>query len=251
MKKALIILILLTPCLNVYASEKSSIIVNRNGVSMTQEEYDYIEGNFGKTFADLANEDFINGALNGDVEKIKPNYVPSTIATIHPISDLSLNIDVSLLKPNKQYLFLLSAIWNPLPDMKSFDIMGFRWSNNLVIDEWKVKQDYGYGVINYSLTGNNTKYNSNGVGTSMNLLNDATGALLCYMEFTGHFTSSAETTVSGSYQHAWKDVTLEQSQEYTFNSAGLGNVFYYPSTIRSLYTNFDGVTFDFTSVSMN
>lgn len=100
------------------------------------------------------------------------------------------------------------------------------------------------------MTGSNTKHASNGIGTSMNLINAASKFINCDMAIIGHFTSRAQTTVAGSYQHAWVDISLNQSLNYTFNSAGIGGVFNYPVSIRASYSNFQGDTFTFTPLLM-
>lgn len=252
LKKAIVIAIisLFIPSIKVSA-KNSDIIITKKGIEITKNEYDYLNNNLGEEFIDAANENFIKSALNNKVTKLQPIYEPTANEIMNPVPGLGLDIILNVYESSGQYLLAINGVWTTLPTVKSYDVVGFRWTNNFVIDSWNVKQVTNAGDVNYSLNGGNTKKASNGVGTSMNLVDAATKFINIQMEIYGHFTSSVSTTVSGSYQHAWSDVSLADSQNYTFSSSGLGKVFYYPSNIRSLYSNFSGRTFTFTPILMS
>lgn len=239
----------------VSAKEAEKTITNNMGVVMTQEEYDYIKNTLGEPFANNMDEEFITGALNNEITKLEPDNKPTPYTAYEPITGLRYDISVFASGNTGKYAFLLLGSWTTLPSMKSFDVLGFRWTNNnFIIDSWNTYQDTNLvsGKVNYSLTGTNTKYiTSSGVGTSMNLIDAAQNYIRCDMAITGHFTSAVSTTVVGSYQHAWSDVPLDQSLNYTFSSAGLGGVFNYPANIRAKYSNFEGYTYTFTPKLMS
>lgn len=49
-------------------------------------------------------------------------------------------------------------------------------------------------------------------------------------------------TVYGTYQHATSDLTLSQSQNYTFSSSGLGGVLKFANSVSSKYDGMKGVS---------
>lgn len=246
------ILLILIPTITVSAKETEEKITNNMGVEMTQEEYDYVKNTLGEVFVNNVDEEFITGALNNEITKLEPDDKAIVYNSYNPIDGFRYSISVFSHDNAGKYAFLITGTWTKMPSMKSFDVLGFRWeNNNFAIDTWNTYQKTDAGDVNYSITGSNTKHTSNGIGTSMNLIDAANSFMNCDMAIIGHFTSRNQTKVVGSYQHAWSDVSLNQSLNYTFSSAGIGGVFNYPDYIRALYSNFQGDTFTFTPILMS
>lgn len=140
-----------------------------------------------------------------------------------------------------EYFTTLTADWYTTPKIKSYDIMAIRWTNgNINVTDATGIQVYAYqNSINYSFNGNNMVNKSNGIGISMNLVDDGSDyALALYVH-----SKKNGNTYYGSYQHAIKTLTLAQSKNYTFSNSGLGGVILFSTTsTESYYDNMQGVT---------
>lgn len=137
---------------------------------------------------------------------------------------------------------------NSVPVIKSFDVSAHRFTtsgslflNAIDADGWQTYNSSG--SVNYGFLGNNSIKYYNGYGTSMNIVNDATRNLKLSLDVLYEYSGTGTISAYGTYQHAITDVTLEQSQSYTFAAGGLGNVLNYSnSTIRGYYDGMGGTS---------
>ncbi len=126
---------------------------------------------------------------------------------------------------------LLKCEWLSLPKCRSFDVIGMRVTDkSLTIDIAGItsnilgKQIYDGKTIKYTSNSDNMKYLKNGLGLSMNIVDDVSSSLKC--EFSVTFgTAAKDFDVYGSYQHAVKNVSLWTSKQYSMSSSGMGGVF--------------------------
>jgi hypothetical protein len=151
----------------------------------------------------------------------------------------------------------ITNTWLSLPSTRSYDVIAVRpETNSMTInvnsDTISGYQNWDGNVINYNISSSNTKKSSSftgngGIGISMNIVDSVSSSLENSM--TVIFVCGNENfKVYGTYQHATSDVTLAQSQSYSFSSSGLGEVLYYSnSTIRNKYDNMQGVYLNYTS----
>lgn len=132
--------------------------------------------------------------------------------------------------------------WLVTPATKSFDVTAMRIDGGTVVEGtqdgtqtyWK---DGAYDYVDYSYNGTNIRKTDNGFGISMNLVN---GASYFETDISANVISTSQNAVAyGTYQHAVRDVTLDQSQSYTISHNGLGGVLNFTN---SVYNNYDGMT---------
>lgn len=137
---------------------------------------------------------------------------------------------------------------NSVPAIKSFDVLAHRFttSGSLFLNaiDGEGWQDYNtFGNVTYGFLGNNSVKYSNGYGISMNIVDDATRNLTLASDILYEYSGTGTINAYGTYQHAITDVTLAQSQSYTFASGGLGNVLNFSnSTIRGYYDGMGGTS---------
>lgn len=126
----------------------------------------------------------------------------------------------------------LYCFWKTMPIVRSYDISAIRWTTtaNLkfnvlnVIGEQNYKINNTRGRVNYSNGGTNSKKFSNAAGISMNILDDATSDLYTVIYINGTLTGKGTMSAYGTYQHAVRYLSLEESQSYTISASGLGGV---------------------------
>lgn len=126
----------------------------------------------------------------------------------------------------------LSVNWKKTPKYKSYDVIAVMsddvnfLANTLVGVQTAIKSSENE-YINYSITTQNTKILSNGIGISMNLVNDA-----IYYELTLRIKYNGSGNIYGNYRHAQANVSLSQSQNYYLNG---GNIIFNNNSINTEY----------------
>lgn len=132
--------------------------------------------------------------------------------------------------------------WFTTPIVKSYDIIAARWTNPYFsIDHAVGAQEYSQNnsIINYSYLGNNMVSLSQGVGISMNLVDNGSDFILALTIYS----NNTPITVYATYQHATTNISLNTSKSYTFvtnPSNGLGGVLNH--TYPNYFDNMMGVT---------
>lgn len=147
------------------------------------------------------------------------------------------------------YRFLLNNLWKTIPKVKSFDVIAFRWTSTaggIMEGTYFGNQYYNNDSITYDYGVKNAKSTADGVGISMNIVDDTSTYLNLSLDVFKAFTQKTAFNLFGTYQHATSGVSLENSQSYTFKSNGLGGVLYYSNTtIRNRYDGMDGINYSF------
>lgn len=145
----------------------------------------------------------------------------------------------------------LTNTWLSLPSTRSYDVIALRPGQNSLTVNVNSSTISGYqkwdgNYINYSANSDNTKISTvfdgnGGIGISMNIKDDVTTSLENSLSVT--FASGSNPfKIYGTYQHAQSSVTLSESQNYSFSSAGLGKVLAFnSSSIESKYDRMSGV----------
>lgn len=144
------------------------------------------------------------------------------------------------LDQNGRYFTTLETHWQTTPIVKSYDVSAIRWSGDIGVIEATGLQ-MCEKPVEYSYNGSNMVNKSNGIGISMNLVdNGTTPKLFLYM-----LSKRNAGTYYGTYQHAVRNVTLAQSKSYSFSSSGLGGVLKFSGSIGSYYDDMQGVKFTY------
>ena len=133
---------------------------------------------------------------------------------------------------------------NSVPVIKSYDVLAHRFttSGSLFLNaiDGEGWQDYTtFGNVTYGFLGNNSVKDYNGYGISMNIVDDATRNLTLASDILYEYSGTGTINAYGTYQHATTDVTLAQSQSYTFAASGLGNVLNFSNSTIIVY--YDGM----------
>lgn len=140
---------------------------------------------------------------------------------------------------------MVAATWKAIPSNRSYDLIGFYgygfdFGSGTQIGEQVYVLDGNYTTISYAWNGTNIKRHSNGFGISMNVVNSD----ITYLQFIAECDVRANIdhpTLYASYQHAQKNLSLADSQNYTLGGAGLGSVFVFPYSISQKYDAMSGV----------
>lgn len=145
---------------------------------------------------------------------------------------------------NTNNLITLKVNWLKSPTYTSYDVIAVRgygvsFYNDTLVGMQTYNKNGQVQNINYNINSNNTKVFTNGVGISMNLVDGASDFELLLE--VGYVKTSNSATVYGSYQHAQKNVTLNQSKNYTISPNGLGEVIDFSSSVRNYYDGMGGV----------
>ncbi len=138
----------------------------------------------------------------------------------------------------------LTLEWKSLPRYRSYDVIALR-GEKVNFNAITGKQTYFNGTnnhINYTAQTNNTKVFGDGVGISMNLVDNATGYILELR--ASYIVLGANAKIYGSYQHAHANVTLAQSKKYTLSSNGYGAVIEFDNDVKKYYDGMNGVSID-------
>lgn len=135
--------------------------------------------------------------------------------------------------------------WKLTPKVQSFDVLALR-GEDIVFDSNNIQgvqfynKNGSFQYIEYSDSTINTKIFGNGVGISMNLVDDASDyklRLSVPYSITGN-----KPFIYGSYQHAVRNVSLNTSQKYLLNSKGYGKVILFDNPVNTYYDAMGGVS---------
>ena len=148
----------------------------------------------------------------------------------------------------------ITNTWLSIPSVKSYDVIAVRPGSNAMSVNLSANTISGYqkwdgNYVYYDTHSANTKKSSSftgkgGVGISMNIVDGVTSSLENSM--TVQFISgSSPFKIFGTYQHATSNLTLADSQNYSFSSLGLGEVLNFASSVKSKYDNMKGVKLEY------
>lgn len=251
-------------------------IINNNGIRISENEYndflkiydnDYIMNMSEEKYNKLKTLDFSD--ITTSTKYIETTYNQSLQLTtereiteeefneFEPVSPL-LDDGAASYETTKKKLVLsivggttwnyamVAATWKAIPSNRSYDLIGFYgFGFDFGNGTQEGKQIYvlngNYTVIDYAWNGTNIKRHSNGFGISMNVVNSD----ITYLQFLAECDVRANIdhpTLYASYQHAQKNLSLADSQNYTLGGAGLGSVFVFPYSISQKYDAMSGVS---------
>lgn len=201
---------------------KTTYLTDPNGNVFTTDDEEITK----EEALEIAENSKTNSVANGD-----KTWVSETV---------SKTVSLQYYKTNSWTKADLSVVWNTVPKVKSYDVLALRFASPVTFQTVTGYQMTNIGTQNYSYNGTNMKKFSNGVGLSMNLMDDAT-SFSCSLHATINNTNNV-IPVYGTYQHAKTDVTLATSQSYTLSSSGLGGVLAFnTNTIKNYYDGMGGV----------
>lgn len=145
----------------------------------------------------------------------------------------------------------LTNVWKQIPEYKSFDVLAVSPGSKTMQINTSTTLMSGYqkwdgNIINYDKNSKNFK-RGNGTGLwykGVSLSQDLVDATKYSLEnsmtvqfMNGDLTFSAR----GCYQHAQGNISLSQSQNYTFSSSGMGGLLLFNSSVAKYYDDTQGV----------
>lgn len=281
-----ILLLLLLSATNVKAEipekfNKSGIYTNKNGVQISKENYNKIKEFVNETklenidkkiYKEIEESDRIVAFESAVIETIyttignkkiilENNYISEEEYEKRAIASRSYNdvVDteykhIHLMATDKggTYTFYIQNNWLKTPKYKSFDVIALRWEGSVVEhrdtavgsqDYMQFKGQVNPPTIDYNSSSSNFKFSNIGVGLSQNLVDDASYYTNVLRINT---TCSGNVILYGTYQHSQADISLADSQSYTFSEAGLGDILYFRNTsIGNVYDKTPGLKVSF------
>ena len=228
---------------NVYASGTVYYTTN-NGIDLTREEYDFLSQFYGRPYVDIMTQDQYDEFIEEDLLHSDVSYKTRTIqksALINPGNrprssynkegPKYVQIGAACL-PTKCIMSLVANWEDGDPYTTSWDVIG-AWFDDVAYishSHTYVSTDY------YTYYFNNLKLEADGIGNSVDLPDDDSNYIINMA-----FSVTRGGTVYGSYQHAMENTTLANSQLYTIDFSGYGNVFDFYGTAFDVYDGMNGV----------
>lgn len=179
-------------------------------------------------------------------ENSESNIMPATANSV-TTSEVKMTLQVYTHTASQSVSIDLSTRWlNGAPSVKSFDVSAFRFTttSNLQLSRFDAEgyQDSDAGSVVYSNEGGNSMWETNAYGTSMNILDNANNSLTLEIGAEYYYFGSGTLRVTGTYQHATRNVTLAQSQSYNFSANGCGGVVEFYNNVGNYYNSNPGVS---------
>lgn len=233
MKKGEIILTILFASMALTVSEvkaSETYYLNNKGVALTKEEYDFLSYMFWEGSQDLLTKGDYNKFINSNImhgELGDDTYTElQTRATSVESNSKTLKIVKSC---SSDCLISVTLTWKGNPTIKSYDVMGAYLENTQLTNSPKTV----IGQKSYT----DIKQFNNGFGVSILLPKYDSAPVI-----NQTFRVSKGGTVYASYQHAIKNISLDDSKNYTLSKAGYGGVFKFNGTATSTYDRMNGVS---------
>ncbi len=231
--------------LNVNADEEI-YYTNVNGVSMTEDEYNYFVALADADYPDIVTENIYNKFVNNGyfgqpITKVEYDEDANMLQTIIPSVMPQSNVHETQAK--KLVLgkvcgastcdITVTLTWKGQPNVKSWDVIGALLYGNLtLIDDPFTTLTYSGGTISYD----NPYYVGGGFGTSVKMRTSSTN-MRVYQSYDVYGTG----TVYASYQHARSSISETNSKKYTVGYGGYGGVFYFYGAATGVYDQMGGV----------
>lgn len=238
----ILLLSLLFTITNVYAEEY--FYVNENGLGFTAFQYDAMVKTLGlenvihmdkETYDEFDVPSYEEGkyeiiVYEEETPEEKTEDGISTCATVWETASKRLTIMKNC--SSSACNVRLTCIWKSQLKVRSYDVIGFRLSSTNFASN-TITSAIEFEGKTYFKDGE--KKTSNGVGHSFKLrTND--------FDYTSiQIQTAPKGAVYGSYQHATKTVSLNQSLSFTFGGGGYGGVFVFPDSLSLTYDGMGGV----------
>ena len=175
---------------------------------------------------------FINSdIMNGDLDSNIYYDIPLTRAT----SIEEANKTLKIVKSCSSNCFVsVTLTWKKFPTVKSYDVIGAYLDGTSLVNNPATSITTN-GTI--TTTYKDIKKSNNGFGVSVKLPTYGTSMII-----NQSFRVNKGGTVYASYQHAIKNISLSNSQNYTFSRSGYGGVFKFSGTALTTYDKMKGVS---------
>jgi hypothetical protein len=232
---SVLLVLLVISLIYVDVDAREEVFTNNNGVSFSEDEYSFLQQFYWDSYPNEMTleeyDEFINsGMLDFGVETVYLEESAQVYSTSISTTNKSLKISKSC---SSSYCKISTTLtWINYPKINSYDVIGARLSETSLLDEPKTT----------IVSSNQTSYSTdtlkftNGFGTSIKVPSNCTS-----LTINQTYKVSIGGTVYASYQHATKNVTLKESQNYTISSSGYGSVFAFNN---SAYDGMRGVKMD-------
>lgn len=232
-------------CLNVKADE-DIYYTNANGVSMTEDEYNYFVQIADADYPSVVTQDtydkFVNyGYFGQPITRVEYDedanmqqmIIPSVLpqGTVHETQAKKL---VLVKACGSTYCGItVTLTWKGQPNVKSWDVIGALLYGNLsLVGDPGTDLTYSGGILYY----NDPYYVGGGFGTSVKMQTSTTN-MRVYQSYDVYGTG----TVYASYQHATSTITKANSKKYTVGYGGYGGVFHFYGAASGVYDHMAGV----------
>mgnify|MGYP005764787037 CR=1 FL=1 len=214
-------------------AKKDVYFVNSNDVEFTKAEYDFISYMFWDGVQDYMSLDDYNefiesDIMNGTIDSVMYDY-PLTRAT--SIEDA--NRALKIVKSCSSNCFVsVTLTWKSLPTIRSYDVIGAYLDGTELENTPTTTISTGGQLLSFK----DIKKANNGFGVSIKLPTYGNS-----MVINQNYRVSSSGNVYASYQHAMKNISLSNSQNYTFSRSGYGGVFKFSGTALTTYDKMNGV----------
>lgn len=190
---------------------------------------------FKTTYDNIGN--IISNVEISETEYFSTQIVPYDANITTEYKQLSISVSGGVVK--------IECTWKMTPKVRSFDVIALRGENvlfnsNVIQGKQIYVKEGSTSFVKYNVNSSNTKIFGNGVGISMNLVDDASDyrlSLSIPYSITGN-----NPIIYGSYQHAVRNVSLNTSQKYLLNAKGYGKVILFDNPVNSYYDGMSGVS---------
>ena len=234
-------MLLSLPMVSLKADEEV-FYMNGYGVEFTEEQYNYFTDMFWDGYQDYVTQDDFDqvlefGLFDSRVEtaSVVHTYDPENYILGSQVTEKSRTLKISE-SCGAYCLMALTATWNYAPTVRSYDVMGARFSGTSI---------YQYNnTYVYSSNGTTTVPTSNrqtfdtGFGITTQLPSSGSN-LKVGTSFYVYDNSGA--TVYGAYEHAAAGTTLNISKMYYISPYGQGDVLYFTGLATYFYDDANGV----------
>lgn len=236
MKKFLYLFAFAFMFVGLYDVKASTYYTNTKNVNFTKEQYDFVSEMFYDGYQevmeqadldkmvelDLIGKPISKKTINDNLRSTSVYYGGRTLGIVTACSS--------------DCLVVLSAQWNGTPTIQSWDVIGMRYTNNVVINSINLASVVGTGYsATYYTTSTQYQNQGNGFGYSVKLGNSNN------LKISTSMYTEPGGTVYGSYQHAVETVSLATSKLYTISLGGYGSVFMFYGNAYGKYDGAPGV----------
>ncbi len=226
--------------INVHADDV--YYTNKNGVGMTEEQYNFLGELYFDGYQEIITQDKFNKYLSmglygkkvykKEIEDFESS-VESPKALIHETTAKKLTLAYSC---NDRFCGMVTGLqWKGFPKVLSYDVIGSYLYGNLTRLTTPNTFLYWSGeAVEFT----DRVYNGNGYGCTVLLPKSSVNMRIVQdidLEVKG------DGTFYSSYQHATKRITLETSKKYTTGFGGYGGVFFFYGSAVGVYDQMGGV----------
>ncbi len=216
-------------------SAKEIYYTNKNNVSFTKEEYQFLTKLYWEGCQELFDEKsyqkFVDSnIINAKVETKIVDDLYRPYGTSFSSSSKSLKIAKAC---SNNCLISVTATWAAEPTIKSYDVIGTYLDKTSLVNTPVTTATTGDDKI----SSKEIQKFSNGFGVSIKLPSKITEYLIINQTFRVNLGGH----VYASYQHAMQNISLANSKKYTIARGGYGGVFKFSGVAAETYDKFTGV----------